>query len=120
MAADGSRVALTALRHKPLTALVGIASPESFFAMLRACGLTLEKTVALSDHHDFQSGELAGYAGRTVLCTEKDAVKLFAVPGQDGVQLLAVPLEFAPEPAFFAALDALLSQLPSSHGHKTA
>ena len=120
VAADGSRVALTALRHKPLTALAGIASPESFFAMLRACGLTLEKTVALSDHHDFQSGELAGYAGRTVLCTEKDAVKLFAVPGQDGVQLLAVPLEFAPEPAFFAALDALLSQLPSSHGHKTA
>ncbi len=126
VAADGSRVALTALQGQPLVALAGIASPEAFFAMLRARGLTLERTFSLPDHHEFENDDLSVYAGRTVLCTEKDAVKLFALPGLAELQLLAVPLMFSPEPAFFKALDALLapmfssrlSQLPSAHGHQ--
>ncbi|MDB5868641.1 MAG: lipid-A-disaccharide kinase [Polaromonas sp.] len=125
VAADGSRVALAALQHRPqpLVALAGIASPEAFFGMLRERGLRLEKTLALPDHHAFTPEDLSALAGRTVLCTEKDAVKLFALPGQPGLKLLAVPLEFLPEPALFSALDALLapllSQLPSPHGHQT-
>jgi tetraacyldisaccharide 4'-kinase len=126
VAADGSQLALAALQGRPLVALAGIANPEVFFAMLRARGLTLEKTVSLPDHHDFKDGELTAYAGRTVLCTEKDAVKLFCLPDVAQVRLLAVPLAFSPEPAFFAALDALLasllssrfSELPSAHGHQ--
>lgn len=121
-AADGSRVALTALRGRPLVALAGIANPEVFFAMLRARGLTLEKTIPLPDHHDFEGDNLAACAGHTVLCTEKDAVKLFSMPALAQLHLLSVPLEFSPEPAFFAALDALLapmlSQLPLPHGHQ--
>ena len=123
VAADGSQVALTALRHQPLVALAGIANPQAFFDMLRARGLTLEKTLALSDHHNFKANDLDGLSGRTVLCTEKDAVKLFALSAPSAMKLLAVPLEFFPEPAFFDALDALLapllSPLPSSHGHQT-
>jgi len=123
VAADGNRLTLTSLRHQPLVALAGIANPQSFFDMLGARGLTLEKTIALSDHHDFKANDLNGLSGRTVLCTEKDAVKLFALPAPSGIRLLAVPLEFSPEPAFFDALDALLapllSPLPSSHGHQT-
>lgn len=121
-AADGSPVALTSLQGRRLIALAGIASPEAFFAMLRARGLTLETAIAFPDHHDFENENLNAYAGQTVLCTEKDAVKLFAMPGLSALQLLAVPLAFSPEPAFFAALDELLaplvSQLPSSHGHQ--
>ncbi|MBK5204465.1 MAG: tetraacyldisaccharide 4'-kinase [Polaromonas sp.] len=125
VAADGSQVALTALRGRPLVALAGIASPEGFFAMLRARGLMLEKTIPLPDHHDFNNDDLTTYAGKTVLCTEKDAVKLFPLPGLAQLHLLAVPLAFSPEPAFFTALDELLapllssklSQLPSDHGH---
>ena len=123
VATDGSSIALTALQHQPLMALAGIASPEVFFDMLRARGLRLEKTLALPDHHDFGIDDLSACTGQTVLCTEKDAVKLFALPGHSRLKLLAVPLEFSPEPAFFAALDALLapliSQLPSDHGHQT-
>ncbi len=123
LAADGSQVALATLRGRPLMAVAGIASPEVFFAMLRARGLTLETTLALPDHHDFGHDDLSACTNQTVLCTEKDAVKLFARPGLAGLQLLAVPLEFSPEPAFFAALDALLaprlSPLPSDHGHQT-
>lgn len=126
VAHDGRRIALAGLRGQPLLALAGIASPEAFFAMLRARGLTLEKTLALPDHHDFTPHDLGACAGRTVLCTEKDAIKLFALPelaNLPGLEILAVPLEFSPEAAFFAALDALLarlnSPLPSSHGHQT-
>ena len=123
IAADGSRVAFNALRHQPLVALAGIANPEAFFDMLRSRGLRLEKTVALPDHHQFAIEDLSTFTGQTVLCTEKDAVKLFALPGHAKLKLLAVPLEFSPEAAFFTALDALLapllSPLPSDHGHQT-
>jgi tetraacyldisaccharide 4'-kinase len=118
--ADGSRVALESLAGRPLLALAGIAKPEAFFAMLRARGLVLTETRALPDHYSFDSYPRPQDKGYTVICTEKDAVKLF--PRQADV--LAVPLVFSPEPAFFTALDALLdpllSPLPSSHGHQTA
>ncbi len=123
VAADGSHVELNSLTHQPLVALAGIANPQAFFDMLRARGLMLERTLALADHHDFENQDLSDCIGKTVLCTEKDAVKLFALPGHAELKLLAVPLEFTPEPAFFKALDTLLSpllsQLPSGHGHQT-
>jgi tetraacyldisaccharide 4'-kinase len=122
VAADGSRVALTALRGRPLVALAGIANPDVFFSMLSACGLTLEKKMPLPDHHDFEGDDWQACAGHTILCTEKDAVKLFAMPSLAPLHVLAVPLVFSPEPAFLAAFDALLapllSQLPSPHGHQ--
>lgn len=121
--ADGGRVEFNALNHQPLVALAGIANPEAFFDMLRSRGLRLEKTIALPDHHHFTMQDLGALTGYTVLCTEKDAVKLFTLPCNTGLTLLAVPLEFSPEPAFFTALDGLLvpliSQLPSDHGHQT-
>jgi tetraacyldisaccharide 4'-kinase len=57
-----------------------------------------------------------------VLCTEKDAVKLFKLPTSKAFRLLAVPLEFAPEPAFLSAVDDLLAPLlrqPSSTNIRT-
>jgi len=118
--ADGSRVALASLVGQRLLALAGIAKPEAFFAMLRARGLTLAETRALPDHYTFDSYPRPADKGYTMICTEKDAVKLF--PRQPDV--LAAPLEFSPEPAFFLALDALLAPLlspvPSPHGHQTA
>jgi len=118
--ADGSHVALESLAGRPLLALAGIAKPEAFFEMLRARGLVLTETRALPDHYTFDSYPRPQDEGYTAICTEKDAVKLFSRQAD----VLAVPLEFSPEPAFFTALDALLapllSPLPSSHGHQTA
>jgi tetraacyldisaccharide 4'-kinase len=124
-AMNGKRVALASLQGRPVTAMAGIANPEAFFMMLRESGLRLQNTLALPDHHDFSDRDLAGLKGQIVLCTEKDAVKLFPLAGVAGLELLAVPLVFSPEPAFFAAFDALLaprlsSPLPSKHGHQTA
>ena len=131
LSADGHQVALSSLKGQPLTALAGIANPETFFAMLRANGLQLQHTIALPDHFDFSGYTWPVSNDALVLCTEKDAVKLFKSPQFNKCSVLAVPLEFLPEPAFFAALDAQLqplliqsSQLPSpngaKNGHKTA
>ncbi|WP_395055166.1 tetraacyldisaccharide 4'-kinase [Polaromonas sp.] len=118
--ADGSRVDLSSLAGTALIALAGIAKPQAFFDMLKASGLPLAESRALPDHYDFDSYPRPSDMGYTLICTEKDAVKLF--PRQK--HALAVPLLFEPEPAFFAAFDALLarrlSPLPSPHGHQTA
>lgn len=122
--ADGSRVALTTLAqasNQPLLALAAIAQPEAFFAMLRAQGLPLARTLALPDHYDFDSWSRPSDKSYSLICTEKDAVKLW----RQHPEALAVPLEFTPEPAFLAALDALLDTTPvtplsSAHGHTTS
>lgn len=123
--AQGHPFTLKSLKGQALTALAGIASPEAFFDMLRERGLVLQQTIPLPDHFDFCGFAWPASADAVVLCTEKDAVKLFELPQFEGRNLVAVPLLFAPEPAFFAEVDALLkplltqpAELPSTHGHK--
>lgn len=111
LAADGSQVLLDDLKHQPLIALAGIANPSAFFDMLKGRGLQLAQTVSLPDHFDFLQYTLPAPAGASVLCTEKDAIKLFKLPLSSAFRLLAVPLEFAPEPAFIKAVDDLLAPL---------
>jgi len=121
--ADGSRVALSdlATAGRPLLALAAIAQPQAFFAMLQAAGLPLAHTLALPDHYDFDSWLRPSDKDYTLICTEKDAVKLW----RQHPDALAVPLDFTPEPGFFAALDRLLEDarrapLSSPHGHPTS
>jgi len=126
--ADGRQIALTELVRdgaKPLLAVAAIAKPEEFFTMLRAQGLPLARTIALPDHYDFNSWLRNEYGGYSVICTEKDAVKLW----QHQPDALAVPLIFTPEPAFLTQFDTLLSRLlatpqnptlSSPHGHTTS
>lgn len=110
--ADGSRRALDAFRGEPVHALAGIAQPEAFFAMLRAAGLTLAATQALPDHHDFADAQLLP-PDATLLCTEKDAVKLWRARPD----AWCVPLEVTIADAFWHALDRLLdARLSSPHG----
>ncbi|MEY3871649.1 MAG: hypothetical protein RLZZ296_644 [Pseudomonadota bacterium] len=129
IAADGTQVPLDSLKGEALVAVAAIASPEAFFSMLRQRGLTLARCIALPDHDKLDAAPLwqADQQGLRVLCTEKDAVKLFARYPDAGQQLLAVPLVFTPEPGFIQAFDARLnalrprtSQLPSTHGHQTS
>ena len=80
VAANGNRVALASLQDAPVSAMAAIAQPEAFFGMLRQRGIALEKTLALPDHDDFSDFDFSSLAGQTVLCTEKDAVKLFSRP----------------------------------------
>ena len=114
--ADGSKVDFEELKRQTnLLALAGIANPEAFFDMLRGQGLNLAKTIALPDHvdfsYDFNSYIGNEYASYTLICTVKDAVKLWCIQPALNLQILAIPLEFEPETAFFTAFDALLQPL---------
>lgn len=107
--ADGQTVALADLKGAPLVAVAGIARPEAFFAMLRDCGLRVDQTVALPDHADVTDfADLTASLPRnaTLLCTEKDAPKLWRLRPD----ALAVALELDVPAAFFRALDALLAR----------
>lgn len=120
IAADATAVDLRSLKP-PLLALAGVAQPQAFFSALRAEGLVLEKTLALPDHFDFAHIDPTLLQGYAVLCTDKDAVKLW----KQFPAARAVALVQTLEPAFLAALDNMLdavlaTKLSSSHGHQTA
>lgn len=107
---QGLRVALAELAQRPATALAGIARPEVFFDMLRERGVRLARTIPMADHAQAQDyAALEWPAEVTVLCTEKDAVKLFDLLPL-AVEAWAVPLELSPEPAFWTTFDALLAE----------
>lgn len=121
---DGTRVDLRtwrAMGGRPLLAVAGIAQPEAFFSMLRTHQLDLAETLAVPDHYNFDSWQRILYERYTIICTEKDAVKLWRIDPD----ALAVALIFEPEPAFFSAVDAQLAQvrkstqLSSPYGHQT-
>lgn len=105
--AQGRSLALSSLIGEPVDAVAGLARPEAFFAMLRAAGLQLQHTTALPDHFDYAHGAPAA-TDFPLLCTEKDAAKLW----QHQPQALAVPLVLTPEAAFWQALDQRLTEKP--------
>jgi tetraacyldisaccharide 4'-kinase len=103
---DGQRIALSELRGQPLYAVAAIARPDAFFDMLRAAGLTLASVQALPDHYDFDSFNPFIDERKRVICTEKDAVKLWS----KDPSVLAVPLLVDIDARFFQALDAALDK----------
>ena len=115
--ADGSELKLQDLQQRgtPLLAVAGIARPEVFFDMLRAQGLQLAGTLALPDHFDFDSWQRPAHLPYRLICTEKDALKLW----RKHPDALAVPLHTTLPPEFFAALDACLQRTGSAPATRT-
>jgi len=62
----------------PCSAAAGIGRPERFFAMLRAAGVTLSRTLRVPDHRTIPADALRGLPPGPVLITPKDAVKCAA------------------------------------------
>lgn len=125
--ADGAETSLRALGDcggRPDTgiwAVAGIAQPEVFFAMLRDANIPLTHTVALPDHAVFDTPILPTSQQHTLLCTEKDAVKLW----RHHANAWAVPLELHIPAGFWDAFDHQLqlvagAKLSSPHGYTTA
>lgn len=118
--ADGTRRPLadfSAPGAPGVVAVAGIAQPEAFFAMLRVAGILPTRTLALPDHHDFDQTPLDLPADLALVCTEKDAVKLW----RHRPQAWAVPLHVQIAPGFWAAFDRLLAaKLSSNDGRETA
>jgi tetraacyldisaccharide 4'-kinase len=119
---NASRIPMESLaqsRSVRIVAIAAIGQPEVFFNMLRSCGIELSMTQALPDHYDFSNWKQP--PDTLLLCTEKDAVKLW----DRFPDALAVPLEFNPEPLFLTALDRLLEDYQPTpvslgHGHSTS
>jgi tetraacyldisaccharide 4'-kinase len=103
MDGHGQRWPLQRLQGRPVDALAGIARPQVFFDMLQQQGLTLRRALAMADHAPLQDWQPPS-DDTPVLCTEKDAVKLWP----RWPQVLAVPLSLSLPEAFFQALDARL------------
>lgn len=106
---SGEHIPLAQLAGRPLHAVAAIAYPDEFFAMLQARGLQLAGTEALPDHDGFNGYRWSGrkIPGAVLLCTEKDAAKLWAVEPE----ALAVPLVTSIAPAFAQSVHARLVQL---------
>ena len=118
--ADGTQRSLSSWWNTPVQALAGIAKPEVFFAMLREQGLNVGQTQALADHADLHTLHIDTEQG-DVLCTEKDAVKLWA----HHPKAWAVPLQTTLPTDLLAAIDLHLAaaqhaKLSSPHGQQTA
>ena len=81
-----------AIRNQAVFAFAGLADDEQFFNALRSAGVDVTGTRAFRDHHRYSEDEIAALkreaAGRILVTTEKDAVKI-ADP-----TIVAIPAEF--------------------------
>lgn len=82
---------------KRLAAVCGIGNPARFFATLRELGLTCRE-YPFPDHHSFVLSDLP--EADLILVTEKDAVKLAALPGLGSLsdKILVLPVFARLEP----------------------
>jgi len=109
--ADGSHIDLALLKEQNIIALAAIAQPQSFFDMLCQQGLKLADTLAFPDHYDFNSILRIFDEGQWLICTEKDAVKLWRTPLAQRCRIVAVPLQVNLPAEFCAAVLEKLSSL---------
>ena len=106
----GQQFSLSDLKINPIEVVSGIAKPQAFIDMLVDFGFQIQHQTALPDHDDFSKWQ-AQSPECTLLCTEKDAVKLW----QTHPEALAVPLIFQPEEPFWHQFDALVQATPRYH-----
>jgi tetraacyldisaccharide 4'-kinase len=100
-------IAASQLIGRPVLAFAGIARPEKFFATLASVGAQVVETAVFPDHWRFRRREIERLAARaeqrglTLVCTEKDHVRL---PGEFAQAALALPVTLGFEaPAAVAA-----------------
>lgn len=104
---DGTVIALKELQHSAqhFIAIAGIAQPSVFFEMLAATGIRTAQNIAYPDHYDFTDWNSPTTAECTVLCTEKDAVKVWSV----APQAIAIPLIQTMDKTFFESIRSALA-----------
>jgi tetraacyldisaccharide 4'-kinase len=104
----GHTMPVESLKHQEKILVAGIANPKDFFAYLQAPMDSLE---VFEDHHSYSQKDaialLEKAAGRPIVTTEKDYVRLFDL-------LEGAPLYYVPIRLKFLADEILFSQLVSS------
>lgn len=109
---DGTAVALSELQRGPkrIIAIAGIAQPQVFFKMLTTVGFHPAHQFSYPDHYDFTDWTPPSASEYTVLCTEKDAVKIW--PRMPSA--IALPLVQTMDEAFFRDIRVALQKPPPS------
>jgi len=110
LTSQGEKMPVADLKLKPVEVVSGIAKPEAFLAMLAQGQFQIRHSSALPDHDRFESWKPL-HPELRLLCTEKDAVKLWT----SFPQALAMPLVFEPETAFWQAFDQLFQSRHRYH-----
>lgn len=101
----GQSITLKDLSDRPIEAVAAVARPESFFSMLATQGVLPAATQALPDHYDFESFSRKLGKENPLICTEKDAVKLW----RKHPDAWAVPLQLQLPDEFWHLLDTRLA-----------
>jgi tetraacyldisaccharide 4'-kinase len=110
LTSQGHKMPLENLKSEKIEVVSGIAKPEAFIAMLEQAQLQISHASALPDHDDFAHWQPL-HPEMPLLCTEKDAVKLWArFP-----HAVAIPLIFQAEDAFWKAFDQLFQSRHRYH-----
>jgi tetraacyldisaccharide 4'-kinase len=110
LTSDGKQVPISDLKLNPVEVVSGIAKPDAFLAMLEQKQFQIRHSTALPDHDNFQTWQ-PSHPELPLLCTEKDAVKLWArFP-----HAIAMPLVFEPETAFWKTFDQLFQSRHRYH-----
>jgi tetraacyldisaccharide 4'-kinase len=110
LTSKGQTVPLESLKSEKVEVVSGIAKPEAFMTMLQNAQFQIAHSSALPDHDDF-AGWKPVHPEMPLLCTEKDAIKLWSrFP-----QVLAIPLIFEAEDAFWQAFDELFQSRHRYH-----
>ncbi|MGQ0552570.1 MAG: tetraacyldisaccharide 4'-kinase [Planctomycetota bacterium] len=88
----------------------GIGSPAGFRATVEALGAVVQGVTAFRDHHEFRAEDLAavraGAREALLLCTEKDALKVARIPGNEDIQCLVIDFELESDWPHLPGLDA--------------
>jgi len=99
-----------------LLAFAGIARPQNFVEMLKACGLRVIDSVAFPDHHRYIAADMRRLAQRLqssgaqgFITTEKDAVKI--TPELRAILEAAAPMHVARLHVEFTDPAALMAEL---------
>ncbi|MBK1723263.1 tetraacyldisaccharide 4'-kinase [Thiocystis violacea] len=95
---------LADFRAESILAVAGIGDPERFFRVLEGEGLKIARR-PFPDHHCYTAADVAAWGDRTVIMTEKDAVKCAAFATERHWYLsVEARLDAAFETHFFAKL----------------
>jgi len=100
----------TAISGRRVYLASGIASPEGFRQTVEGLGAEVTGIMSFPDHHDFSAQDLARVRAAArdalILCTEKDAMKIARIPGNDDILCLAIELRLQGELPPIPGLDA--------------
>lgn len=112
---EGWRLSVDVLEGREFELVSGIGNPESFEATVRSAGGEVVGHRVFPDHHGYRASDLLGLGGgdRTVLTTQKDAVKLRAFLPKAWVLEIDLRLRTGAP-----VLQALLEALPPSRAER--